>query len=358
METFLLKVLNCPTNDKIFHDVLKKQFNLSSFETLSLESPLTREEDYGFIDVFGLSEAAGGTKYAFIEAKWDFPGAMKQAKDEAEEYAWYYSKYGLFSDDMTKLYHKTVFERTAHVHDPQRKSTFLPLIISPTVVERVSAQQTKDLIADYSRFMGDRICRRVPALQDSIQKILEEGLVPRYPNFVIKNGKAMLVLYCYDFYGNPLAREIAWNEEEKLDRIPVKEKAELNNSQLFSILSNAQGERIFVMHYCLKGYHRPNLFLETEGGNFMCLQHTGMRGFSYAGTYDEKAAFDYEDSLIYSTVLVDRGKYWVTKADDQIIQTQFVERLFHGSIRLSFGASISFTTKLAFENDQPSLSRF
>jgi hypothetical protein len=191
-----------------------------------------------------------------------------------------------------------------------------------------------------------------------MRTIHEEKLVPRYPNFVMNNGEMKLIIYCYDFSGNSLAKEVPWSGTELRTLIPTREKVELNNNQVFDILSNMQLEGTFVMHYSLKGYHRPNLFFETEKGKFLCLQHMGLRGLNYMGTYDEKASFDYEDSLIYSTILVDRGKYWVTKAKNQVVNTQLVGKRFHGSLRLSFGASISFRTKFTFEKNHPNLTGF
>jgi len=358
METFLIKVLNCPPNQELLLRILERRLGLSNFKTLSLEFPLVQEEDYGFIDIFGLTEANSDAEYIFIEAKWEFPGAERQAKDELKEYSYSYSKYGLFSDDMTRLYHQTVFDKNRHAYDPKRKSMFLPLIIDSALVESISNQKIETVVAHYSNFIGHRICQRIPALEDIIQTILDENLVPRYPNFVVKNGETKLVIYCYDFSGNSLAREVYWSGAELRNQISTKEKAELNNKQVFDILSNMRGEGSFVMHYCLNGYHRPNLFFETKKGKFLCLQHIGLRGLNYMGIYDEKAAFDYEDSLIYSTVLVDRGKYWVTTAENQVVHTQLVGKRFGGSLRLSFGASISFRTKFIFEKSQANLTRF
>jgi len=357
METFLLKVLSCPPNQQLFLKILERELGLSNFKTLSLELPLLQEEDYGFIDVFGLTEVSSDIEYIFIEAKWKFPGAQNQAKEELKEYSYSYSKYGLLSDDMTRLYHQTVFDKNSHAYDTNRKSAFLPMIIDSALVESISNQKIETVISNCSNFIAHRIYQRIPALESITNTLLNENLVPRYPNFVVRNGETKLIMYCYDFCGNPVTREVSWSEAELRDRIPTKEMTELNNNQVFDVLSNMQGEKAFVMHYSLNGYHRPNLFLETEKGKFLCLQHMGLRGLNYMGTYDEKAAFDYEDSLIYSTVLVDRGKYWVTKADNQVINTQFVGKRFHGSLRLSFGASISFRTKFIFEKSGASLTR-
>lgn len=357
METFLLKVLNCPPNQRLFLRILERRLGLTNFRTLSLEFPLVQEDDYGFVDIFGLTEARSDVEYVFIEAKWQFSGAERYAEDELKEYSYSYSKYGLFSDDMTRLYHQTVFEKNRHVYDASRKSTFLPLIIDSALVESISNQKIETVIADYSNFIGDRIYQRIPALGDVVHTVLKENSVPRYPNFV-KNGETKLVMYCYDFSGNSLTKEVSLSAVESGNQIPTKERAELNNNQLFDILANIHAEGAFVMHYSLNGYHRPNLFFETEKGEFLCFQHMGLRGLNYMGTYDDKAALDYEDSLIYSTILVDRGEYWVTQAKDQVINTQLVGKRFHGSLRLSFGASISFRTKFTFERNQVNLARF
>jgi hypothetical protein len=358
MEKFLLKVLNCPSNEQLFLEILERRLGLSGFRLLSLEFPLAQEEDYGFVDIFGLTRTNGNVEYAFIEAKWEFPGAEEQARDELKEYSHSYSKYGLFSDDMTKLYHQTVFDKNRHSYDPKRKSTFLPLVIDSALVEDISKERVETVITRYSNFIGQRICQRIPALEDIVRTIHEEKLVPRYPNFVLNNGEMKLIMYCYDFSGNSVAKEVAWSGPDLRTQVPTREKVDLNNNQVFDILSGTQAEGTFVIHYSLRGYHRPNLFLETEKGKFLCLQHMGLRGLNYMGTYDEKAAFDYDDSLIYSTVLVDRGRYWVAEAKNQVVNAQLVGKRSQGSLRLSFGASISFRTKFTFQKSQLGLTHF
>ncbi len=356
METFLLKVLNCPPNEQLFLEILEKKLGLRGFRLLSLEFPLVQDEDYGFVDIFGSTETDGAVKYAFIEAKWGFPGAEELAREELKEYSQSYSRHGLFSDDMTKLYHQTVFDRNGRSYDPKGKSAFLPLVIDTALVEDISEEKVETVITRYSNFIGQKILQRVPTLKGSLHEIQEGRLVPRYPNFVANNDEVKLVMYCYDFLGNSLTKEIPWSGTDLRNQISTREKTDLNNSQIFDILSNVQTEGTFVIHYSMRGYHRPNLFLETEKGKFLCLQHMGLRGLNYMGTYDEKAALDYEDSLIYSTVLVDRGRYWITEAKNQVVKTQLVGKRFNGSLRLSFGASISLRTKFAFKTSQSGLA--
>jgi len=347
METFLLKVLSCPSNVTFLNKILEEKLALQDFATFSLEFPLYQEENYGFVDVFGVGKIKESSKYVFIEAKSKFSGAKREATEDLKIYSYFYSKFGLFSDAMTRLYHQIVFNANNHVFNPRMKGIFLPLIVYPELIEAVSNCEIEKVITDYASFIGRRISQRIPSLTSFIDSMHEENLVPRYPNIVRKNNEVVLVFYCYDYEGNSLKKVIPW---EGIDKIPMKERADLNNKELFDILLNQKGkERRFLLHYSLNGYHRPNLFLEAQMGKFLCFQHIGLGSFNYMGIYDENAALDHRDSLIYSTLLVDKGNYRVIKAGNQVVHIYLTGKEFHGILRISFGASISFRTKFKFE---------
>jgi len=347
METFILKVLNSPPNKAILEKILKNKFAIEEFKTFSLEFPICQEKSYGFIDIFGFGRIKQDFSYIFIETKSKFSGAKKQAVEDLKEYSLSQSKFGFFSDDMTKLYHNAVFSVNNHTYTSEIKEKFLPLIVYPSLIQEVSSYSFKKIVTNYAMFIGNRISRRVPHLSCVVKGLIADKLVPKYPNLIRKEGETFLVFHCFDFEGNKVDRIFNVNS---FDHIPFMENSELNNKDLFDILSEGKNkEKNFVLQYSLNGYHRPNLFLEIQHGNFLCFQHIGLGRLNYVGTYDENAAFDFLNSLFYSTILVEKGEYKIINNKNQIIDAYLNANNFHGNLRLSFGASLSFSSNFKFE---------
>ena len=355
METFILKVLNSPPNKAILEKILTNKFAIEEFKTFSLEFPIYQEKSYGFIDIFGFGRIKQDFSYIFIETKSKFSGAKKQAVEDLKEYSFSHSKFGFFSDDMTKLYHNTVFRVNNHIYSPEIKEKFLPLIVYPDMIKEVSNYGFEKMVTNYAMFIGERISRRIPQLSDFVKGLIADNLIPKYPNLIRKEGETFLVFHCFDFEGNKIDKIMSVNS---LDQVPFMENSKLNNKNLFDILSKLRNkEQRFVLQYSLNGYHRPNLFLEIQHGNFLCFQHIGLGRLNYVGTYDENAAFDFKNSLIYSTILVEKGEYKIINNKNQIIDAYLNANKFHGNLRLSFGASLSFSSNFKFEK-MSTLTRF
>lgn len=355
METFILKVLNSPPNIVILEKILKAKFAIEEFKTFSLEFPIRQEESYGFIDIFGLGRIKQDFSYIFIETKSKFSGAKRQAVEDLREYSLSHSKFGFFSDNMTKLYHNAVFSANNHTYNSEIKEKFLPLIVYPSMIQEVSNYRFEKMVTNYAMFIGNRISRRVPWLSGVVKTLIEDKLVPKYPNLIRKKDETSLVFHCFDFEGNKIDRIMSVNS---FDLVPFMENSELNNKDLFDILSKVKNEKKkFVLQYSLNGYHKPNLFLEIQHGKFLCFQHIGLGRLNYVGTYDENAAFDFKNSLIYSTILVEKGEYKIINNKNQIIDAYLNANKFHGNLRLSFGASLSFSSNFKFEK-MSTLTRF
>jgi len=215
----------------------------------------------------------------------------------------------------------------------------LPLILSESLIREVCGVDVNDLCDNYSGFMIDYLGKR--GVNVDSRTISNRQLLPLYPITKRINGEWKGLLYCYNYNSE---REVIETEI----MTPTRDCGlNLNNQELYQIFRGLDRNKSFTIQICLNGHSRPNFFLGYDKDRFICLQNTGKGALKHMGVFNERVAYDIDNSLIFSTVPVETGSYRVTNSGGQRLELDLQGVSYNMRLNLSFGKVISFSSKIS-----------
>jgi hypothetical protein len=105
-EKLLIRLLPSPPNVNYLKKYITHSFNISDFKYICSEFPILLGDNYGYLDIFGIEGVEDGSNPYFFEAKLDRPGIREVAKNECIDYEIALSRFGLFQDDLIRLFRR------------------------------------------------------------------------------------------------------------------------------------------------------------------------------------------------------------------------------------------------------------
>lgn len=301
-ERFVVYLLNTDPNSQIMKNIVEEELGIRDFSTLCLEFPIFMKTKYGFIDIFGTGTVNGKDCLIFIETKWGPRSKLSKAKEENRIYEDRYLKYGFFPDDLIWIYSDTLFQKEDINLGKKPENKFFPLVLNNDVIKKYTSGRINKLIEESAKFRGEKISSKIPQIEEKINVVVEEKLVPiTIRNRKIGDKKKGEIL-CFEKKGNRTYKGFNFH----ISGIPSIHRKDLDDSEALKNLSFGGA----VIHLYLDGVFRPNFFFEVSDDRWLCLQHIGKGVMQNRGVYDENTAKDFgEDSLLGSTVKVDLGEY-------------------------------------------------
>lgn len=282
----------------------------------------------------------GKPTLVFFEAKLDRPGIKKIALDECLEYQDALDKYGLLPNDLVGLYQETTINRFKMNLSLTR--SVLPLILSNERLKAICNIDIKDLERNYSNFVIEYLNNK--GLYFDSKDLSDKELLPLYPVTMDIKGQRKGILYYYNTEGERVTLESG------IMTPTTDYNINLNNCEIYQAIKGVNENRDFIIHFCLNGNNRPNFFFEYDCDRFICLQNQGKGAMNFMGIFNKEVAYDYESSFIYSTFLVEKGKYRAIDNGGQRVTLNLQGDRNRIILDLSFGKNITFSSRLYQSN--------